>query len=123
MATGNTIGRMDEFKPEVESFTTYRARLKLFLEANAIEEERRVPVMLTVIGPKHYALVHTLLAPVEPTSKSVDELLDTLGKYFEPTPIVIAERFYFYKRNQGSEETVSQFMAELRRLATHCNFG
>ena len=76
--------------------------------------------MLTVIGPKHYALVHTLL---EPTSKSVDELLDALGKYFEPTPIVIAERFYFYKRNQGSEETVSQFMAELRRLATHCNFG
>ena len=84
MATRNTIGRMDKFKPKVESFTTYRARLKLFLDANAIEEERRVPVMLTVIGPKHYALVHTLLAPVEPTSKSVDELLDTLGKYFEP---------------------------------------
>ena len=123
MVTTSTIGQMDAFQPELESFSTYKARLRLFLDANAVEEGRRVPVMLTVIGPKHYALLHHLVAPDDPATKSIDELLELLQKHFEPTPLVIAERFKFYRRTQENEETVAQFVAELRRLATHCNFG
>ena len=35
----------------------------------------------------------------------------------------IAERFRFYSRQQQSEETVAEYLAELRKLAINCEFG
>ena len=43
--------------------------------------------------------------------------------HFQPKPLVIAERFYFHSRIQKTTETIGQYVAELRRLATHCEFG
>jgi len=37
--------------------------------------------------------------------------------------LVIAERFHFHRRNQAPEESVNDYVAELRRLATNCAFG
>ena len=37
--------------------------------------------------------------------------------------MVIAERFLFYRRDQTAEESVSEFLVELKRLASHCEFG
>ena len=36
---------------------------------------------------------------------------------------MIAERFHFHRRNQAPEESVSDFIAQLWRLATYCEFG
>ena len=36
---------------------------------------------------------------------------------------MIAERFYFHRRNQSATESIAEYVAELRRLATHCEFG
>ena len=44
-------------------------------------------------------------------------------EHYDPTLITIAERFVFHQQSQGPQETVTEYMAELRRLATHCNFG
>ena len=41
----------------------------------------------------------------------------------EPQRIVIAEQFNFYCRCQGEGESVGDFVAELRRLASSCEFG
>ena len=38
----------------------------------------------------------------------------------KPKPLAIAERFRFYQRNKGKQETVSQYIAELRKLSEHC---
>lgn len=35
---------------------------------------------------------------------------------------MIAELFRFYKRNQWPDESVLAYIAELRNLATHCQF-
>ena len=45
-----------------------------------------------------------------------------LQKHFEPKPVVIIQRFHFHRRNQALGETVVEYVAELRRLATHCKF-
>ena len=37
--------------------------------------------------------------------------------------LVIAKRLKFYRHNQARGETVSSFVAELRRLTIHCKFG
>ncbi len=52
------------------------------------------------------------------------EILTTaLKEHFEPTPNVITQRFYFHQRNQKANESVAEFIAELRKLARDCEFG
>ena len=46
-----------------------------------------------------------------------------MESHFEPKPNVIAERYKFHKRSQLPQETIADFVAELRRLAIHCEFG
>ena len=36
---------------------------------------------------------------------------------------MITEHFHFHRCNQGSGESVTEYVVELRRLATHCQFG
>ena len=43
-----------------------------------------------------------------------------MTEHLQPKPLIIAKRFKFHKRNQGSSETVSRYLAELRRLADKC---
>ena len=51
------------------------------------------------------------------------ELKTLLKAHYDPKPLVIAERFLFYRRDQTAEESVSEFLVELRRLASHCEYG
>ena len=39
-----------------------------------------------------------------------------------PKPLEIAERCRFYERNQQERETMLAYAADLKKLATHCNF-
>ena len=117
-----TIGQIQEFEPEKEKVTAYLERVQMFLLANSIKDDKKVPVLLSVIGGKTYALLSSLLAPQKPKDKTFAELSDVLQKHFEPKPVVIVQRFHFYRRNQAPGESVADYMAELRRLATHCKF-
>ena len=73
-----------------------------------------------MIGPKTYGVLRNLLAPGRPQEY---RYRDVLTRNFEPQHIVIAERFNFYRQSQGEIESVDDFVAELRRLASSCEFG
>lgn len=45
-----------------------------------------------------------------------------LRRHFDPQPLVIAERFRFYQRSQKVEESIADFVADLRRLSIKCEF-
>ena len=64
-----------------------------------------------------------MLAPQKPSEKSYDELTKTLRWHFNPKPVVIAERFHFHRRVQSAEESLTEYVAELKKLAQSCNFG
>ena len=96
--------------------------MALFLTANGVGEDAEVPAFLSIIGGKAYAVLRDLLAPTPPKDKAYNVLEDTLRQHYQPTVVVIAERFHFHRRAQGPEESVAEFLAELRRLAMHCDF-
>lgn len=50
-------------------------------------------------------------------------IYDVLKGHYDPKRLVIAERFNFHRGQQGRSEVVVQFVAELRRLTVHCEFG
>ena len=65
-----TIGHIKEFAPEVEPVTAYLERFQMFVSANAIEDSKVVPTLLTVVGAKPYSLLRGLVSPALPKDKT-----------------------------------------------------
>ena len=116
------FGKLDEFKVGSESIRTYIEQVELFFEANEIPERKRVAVFLSVVGSTTYALLRDLLAPTKPQEKALSELFETLERHYEPKPLVIAQRFYFYRTNRKQLESIADYVAELSRAAALCEF-
>ncbi|KAL5475818.1 hypothetical protein EMCRGX_G025684 [Ephydatia muelleri] len=100
--------------------TTYAERLEHFFKANNVAEEKKKDTLLASIGGKTFTLLRSLTAPGKPGDKQYGELV---GKHLKPKPIVISERFRFFKRDQWEGESIKQYAAELQKLTEHCNFG
>ena len=64
-------------------------------------------IFLTVIGSDTYSLLRNLLAPVSPSTKTVEKLFKILKEHLKPQPIVTAERYKFYGRDQKENETIT----------------
>ena len=120
MAT--TIGSIQEFDPDTEAITAYLERVQLFMMANAVKDDKKVAVLLSVIGSKAYGLLRNLLEPERPSEKDLDDLVTVLKQHFEPKPIVVAERFRFYRRMQAPGESFASYIAELKSLTRNCAF-
>eukprot|EP00079_Xenopus_tropicalis_P035744 XP_017949515.1 PREDICTED: uncharacterized protein K02A2.6-like [Xenopus tropicalis] len=116
------IGKIEAFDSTVEDWATYIERLEQYLEVNDIPPEKHVAALLSVIGGKTYSLVRNLTAQEKASSKSFKEIVQIVQEHMSPKPLVIAERFRYHKRNQQEGETVSEFAAQLRKLAEHCEF-
>ncbi|XP_030608895.1 uncharacterized protein K02A2.6-like [Archocentrus centrarchus] len=116
-------GHMDIFDESGEQWATYIERFEHYVVANDIHEAKKVSVLFSVMGPKTYGLLRSLVAPVAPGTMTYKQAVTVLKDHFTPKPLVIAERFRFHKRNQGEGETVAQYVAVLKKLSEHCEFG
>ena len=90
---------------------------------NVKEDEKKQHLLLAMIGGRTFKLLANLVAPQKPSEVEYEAIHRVLQEHFKPRPIKIAERFRFYKRNQQPSETVATYLAELRRLASTCEFG
>ena len=79
-------------------------------------------MFLNSIGTRAYELLRSLLTPTLPQTLDYTELVGLLREHYEPQPLVIAEGFHFHRCNQRETESISEYVAELRRLSTHCDF-
>ena len=53
-----------------------------------------------------------------------DELILALQTYYKPKANVVYERFKFYNRSQGTNESIAEFAAGFSKACAHsCNFG
>jgi hypothetical protein len=121
------LGKIDTFDPELEEWPQYVERLDQFFEANDLTGDgkatKRRATFLTVIGSRPYKLLRSLISPAKPSDKTYDELVKKLTEHYSPTPSEVMQRFRFNSRSRKTEESVAAYMADLRRLAEHCNYG
>ena len=123
MATGSTFGQMNAFRPGREWLLVYLERFELYISVNSVDEEK-VPLFLTVIGGTVYSLLHDLFAPESPIDKPYTTIVEKLKAHFEPKPVnILTHRYTFHHRNQGPDESIAEYVAELHRLASHCELG
>lgn len=52
-----------------------------------------------------------------------DELIGCLKRHFNPRPSEIVQPFHFHNCKQHLGQSISAFIAELRKLSVYCNFG
>ena len=117
------IGKIEAFDETNDDCNAYVERIEQYFIANEIKDNKQVAVMLSLMGNKTYGLLSNLAAPAKPSSLSFKTIVETLQKHLSPRPLLIAEWFRFHKRNQLEGETVSSYLAELKKLSLYCEFG
>ena len=121
----NTVGRIVDFDPQVETWQQqYAKHLEHYFVANGVIQEDKKAVLLAVMSPQNYKLLRNLVSPELPKEKSFKDIVEILGKHHNPPPSEIVQRFKFFNtRVRKPEESVATFIAELRALSEHCQFG
>ncbi|KAJ8914042.1 hypothetical protein NQ315_017561, partial [Exocentrus adspersus] len=120
--TSSSIGKVPEYNVS-EDFSLYLERLEQYFIANFIDEDRRVAVLLTVIGPQTYKILRDLCDPILPKNKAYTDLCSLLKKQFSPQISVFRKRIEFYEARQKQGETINEWYARMKNLAVNCNFG
>jgi hypothetical protein len=119
-------GNIGEFTPRLEDWTCYTERLESYFLANGIGDDaaqQRRAILLSVCGPTTYQLIRNLVSPDKPTDKTFAQLVKLVKDHHHPRPSSIVARKNFHERTRKTEESVSDFVAELRKLSEHCDFG
>ena len=117
-------GTLSKFNPQTQSWEDYTEVMGHYFTANEIKEDKKKQaIFLASVGDKIYALIKSLCQPGSPGDKKFDELVALVQEHFTPKPSEIVQRYKFYTRTRQAGETVHQFVAALRNLSKHCNFG
>jgi hypothetical protein len=117
---------MEQFDPNNTVFSEYKERLDYYFIANDIEDDepdKKKAVFLTIIGPKQYSLLRDLCAPQKIADKTYEELCKLMQNHHEPVPPMYLQRTKFESRIRKPGESVQQFVAAIREISEHCNFG
>ncbi|KAJ7997983.1 hypothetical protein DPEC_G00217820 [Dallia pectoralis] len=108
--------RPDEFKPENETWSAYVERMELLFEAHEVDDRKKVPILLSSVGAATRGLLRNLVQPDKPKDRTFNQIVTILKDYYEPKPLVIAERFRYRKCVQKSGQKVTEYAAELRQI-------
>ena len=118
------IGNVEQFDNQRTVFSEYKERLDFYFEANEITSEtKKKAVFLTVVGSATFSLVKDLVAPSKIADKSYEGICSVLKEHFEPPPSKFVQRTKFEARFRKQHETLNQYIADLRKLSEHCDFG
>ncbi|CAC5407785.1 unnamed protein product [Mytilus coruscus] len=118
-----TYGKLDSFD-ESEDWTQYVERMEHYFNANEIDDgDQKRDIFLSVCGKNIYKLIRDLLAPANPGTKSLAVLTKLVKDHRDPVPSEIIQRFKFNSRTRHNDESVRTFIAALRSLTEHCNYG
>ena len=60
---------------------------------------------------------------LSPRKRLLPNCRQNLTKHFQPKKVIIIERFNFHQRNQAQDESITEYVAKLRKLTTNCDFG
>ncbi|KAK8782608.1 hypothetical protein V5799_016050 [Amblyomma americanum] len=86
-------------------------------------EEKKRALLLTLCGPETFETVLALVAPKSRGQVPYDEIVQTLASHYHPRLSELYCRCKFQSGDQQPGEPIASYVAALRKLAAHCNFG
>lgn len=122
-ANSTVFFNFDAFDPRATTFARWVKRLETAMDLYGCDQSKKTKLLLHYLGSTTYNILCDKLAPRIPEETSYADILKVIGEHFEPAPNEILENYRFNLRRQKSGESCSEFLVELRRLASNCNFG
>ena len=117
-------GHLNKFDGNAEDWEIFTEQLLHYLTANGITDEaKKRAILLSACGTSTYKLVRTLVAPDAVTDKTFEEIAELAQHHYQPKPSLIMRRFRFNTCVRDPGEKVTTFIARLRDLASHCDYG
>ena len=77
----------------------------------------------TYIGSETFTLLCSLCAPGKPEESTYEALKEKLDRQFGVKKLVLAERFHFYSYKQAKTQSLTDYVAELHKLALTCDWN
>ena len=117
-------GFITEYDNTREDWLAYTERMQQYFAANNVKNaEQQWAILLSSVGASTYQLIKNLLAPCKPAERSFEELVNLIKDHYQPPPSESVQRYIFNTRIRKRGESIALYVAELRRLAEHCNYG
>ena len=119
------IGKVQKFVVGTD-FEAYAEQLEFFFVANGVtDSKQKKAVLLTNLPTETYQLAKDLVAPIllREDSLTYDTIVERLQKQLKPQKSALVARYEFDNRARNAGETVSQYVAVLKHLATDCKFN
>ncbi|RVE41308.1 hypothetical protein evm_014042 [Chilo suppressalis] len=116
------VGNIEHFDVISGDFAMWLERFEQYMIVNDVAGEKKVPLLLTFIGPEGYKGKTNLVSPKKPSELQIQELITLLKQYFTPRTNIIAQRFKFYKTDQEAGESIKKYVIKLKEMASTCGF-
>lgn len=118
----NYIGMIENYNAEEDDWSQWHERLEQFFAANDVKPEKKLSLLITLIGKKGYSLLKDLCLPDAPSSKTYETITTLMKNHQQPAPNPISERYKFKQCSQLENEDIKSFTRRLNGLATYCEF-
>lgn len=116
----NYIGKIQPF--DGGNFELFHQQLECLLTLNDVPESKQTPLLLTHLTPKVLEILNLLCVPENPIKKSYLELIELLNERYIQSTSSALDRTIFRSRNQKLNESIEDYVIELKKLARRCNF-
>ena len=120
-----SIGKVQKYVVGAD-FESYAEQLEFYFLANGITDlKQRKAVLLTNLPTETYQLAKDLVAPNLSREDTVTytSIVERLQKQLKPQKSALVARYEFDNRSRKAGETVSEYVANLKHLATECKFN
>lgn len=108
-----------------KSWKSWRDQFNLYLELTMsdAEEKMKVKLFYYLIGESGRELLETLMSDVAADARTVTNIIAKFDEHCNPSINETVERYRFFSKSQGAEQSIDNYVTELRMLAKTCNFG
>jgi len=118
------VGAPEQFTSLSDDWEFYIQRFEHFLLVNKIDgNDEKCHLLLALMGASTFKLLASLIVPKLLGQLKFVEICEKLKRYFLPKQVKIAERYRFCNRRQHLEESAAEYLAELRKMVSTCEFG
>ncbi|CAB3246497.1 unnamed protein product [Arctia plantaginis] len=93
-----------------------------FFINDVTEEKKKIALFITLIGPESYETLKNLVSPEVPSSLSYTKLVEVLKGHYIEKKSAIAARYEFYQYKQKENQSINDFVVQIKRLAANCQF-
>lgn len=126
MATNQVWGNIPVFNHLDGEWNIFLKQLEQFFVMNdvdATKQTKRRAILINALHSSSFKLLINLCHPTQPEAVEYKVLIQKLDQHFKPPQSSFAERMKFYEANKDVNESILEWAAKVRQLASTCDFN